>query len=381
MKKIAVVTGTRAEYGYLKPLMKAVEKESSLQLIPIITGMHLLHEFGNTYKIVEKDFPNSTKIPMKLKGDSLADMGYYFGSGIQNFTKYFEKNRPNIVIVLGDRSESLAAGLSAMYQNIAIAHINGGDVSGGTIDESIRHAITKIAHIHFAHTKENAKRIERMGEQKERIFVTGALTIDIIKNKQLDSKQNVFKRYGLNPAKPTFLVVQHPITTLKDKGLSQIKELMKVLEELKQQTVMLYPNCDAGSKSFIELINKYEEKDYLHIFKNIVHEDYLSILKNAEIMIGNSSSGIIEAPSFKIPVINIGSRQDGRTRSKNIIDVKPSKEKILQAIDFVKNDNEFKNKIKTCKNEFGDGYTAEKIVTILKEIDINDNIIQKKITY
>ena len=213
MRKIAVVTGTRAEYGYLKPLMNAIKKDGELKLTPVVTGMHLLADFGNTYKIVEKDFPESVKVRMNLGGDSLKDMANYLSSGVKNFAEFFPDRSPDIVVVLGDRSESFAASLAAMYLNIPIAHINGGDVSGGTIDESIRHAITKIAHIHLVHTKENAERIAKMGEDKKRIFVTGALTLDTILNKDLKSKDEVFKKYNLNPDEATLLVVQHPITT------------------------------------------------------------------------------------------------------------------------------------------------------------------------
>ena len=268
-----------------------------------------------------------------------------------------------------------------MYLNIPIAHINGGDVSGGTIDESIRHAITKIAHIHLVHTIENAERIQKMGEEEKRIFVVGALTLDTIINKDLQSKDKIFKKYDLNPNKTTFLVVQHPITTLKDKGYSQMKELFSVLDKLKVQTVMLYPNCDSGSKDMIKLIEKYEKKDYLHVFKNLPYEDYLSLMKSADLMTGNSSSGIIEAPSFKIPVINIGGRQHGRSRTENIIEADPDKNKILDAIDFALHDKEFLKKVNSCKNKFGDGKASQKIVKILKELEINDKLILKQITY
>ncbi len=381
MRKIGIVTGTRAEYGYLYPLMNAVKKDKDLELIPIITGMHLLSDFGNTYKIVEKDFKKSVKIPMTLKGDTLKDMTEYFSTGVKNFSDFFDKKHIDILVVLGDRSESFAAAVSAMYQNIPIAHINGGDVSGGTIDESIRHAITKISHIHFAHTKENANRIEKMGEEKKRIFIVGALTIDTIKNKKLLSKNEIFKKYNLNPEKKTFIIVQHPITTLKDKGLSQMKELLNALDFLQEQTIMLYPNCDAGGQELIKLIKKYEKKNYMNIFKNLAHEDYLSLMKNSDLMLGNSSSGIIEAPSFKIPVLNIGKRQQGRTRSINIIDVEPKKSEILKAVDYALKNKDFRNKLKTCKNKFGDGKSAEKIVKVLKEIKLNEELIQKQITY
>lgn len=381
MRKIAVVTGTRAEYGYLKPLMEAIEEGNDLELVPIITGMHLLSDFGDSYKIVGRDFPKSVKVPMSLDGDSLKDMANYLASGVKNFAEYLDKNRPDILIVLGDRSESFAAALTSMFLNIPIAHINGGDVSGGTVDESIRHAITKMAHIHLVHTQENADRIEKMGEEKNRIFVVGALTLDTVLNKPLLSKEEIFRRYNLDPNKATFLVIQHPITTLENQGYSHMKELFLALDTSKEQTVMLYPNCDAGGKKLIELIEKYENKNYLHVFKNLPHEDYLSLMKSSNVMIGNSSSGIIEAPSFKIPVINIGGRQQGRSRTENIIDVEPDKNKILEAIDFALRNKDFLKKVKTCKNKFGDGKTSQKIVKVLKELKIDDKLIQKQITY
>ena len=381
MRKIAVVTGTRAEYGYLKPLMKAIQSDSKLELVALITGMHLLSDFGNTYQIVENDFSKTVKIPMALGGDGLKDMADYLSSGIRNFADYLSENKPDIIVVLGDRSESLAASLAAMYLNIPIAHINGGDVSGGNIDESIRHAITKIAHIHFAHTLENAGRLEKMGENKKRIFVTGALTLDTILNIDLQTKEDIFKKYNLDPNKTTFLVVQHPITTLKDKGFSQMNELFLALDELKKQIVLIYPNCDAGYKEIINLIKKHENKRYVHAFKNLPHEDYLSLLNSVDLMVGNSSSGIIESTSFKLPVVNIGNRQKRRERSENTIDVKPEKEKILNAIDFAVNNKFFLKKLKSCKNKFGDGKASKKIVKILKEIEINDDLIQKQITY
>lgn len=381
MRKIAVVTGTRAEYGYLKPLMEAIEEDNDLELVPIITGMHLLSDFGDSYKIVENDFPKSVKVPMSLDGDSLKDMANYLASGVKNFAEYLDKNRPDILIVLGDRSEPIAAALASMFLNIPIAHINGGDVSGGTVDESIRHAITKMAHIHLVHTQENADRIEKMGEEKNRIFVVGALTLDTILNKPLLSKEEIFRKYNLDPNKTTFLVIQHPITTLEDQGYSHMKELFLALDISKEQTIMLYPNCDAGGKKLIELIEKYENKNYLRVFKNLPHEDYLGLMKSSNVMIGNSSSGIIEAPSFKIPVINIGGRQQGRSRTENIIDVEPDKNKILEAIDFALRNKDFLKKVEICKNKFGDGKTTQKIVKVLKELKIGDKLIQKQITY
>lgn len=381
MRTIGVVTGTRAEYGYLKPLMSEIEKEKKLELIPIITGMHLLNEYGNTYQTVAHDFPKTIKINMPLKGDTLKDMASYLSSGIANFATYFEGNKIDILVVFGDRTESFAAALAALYMNIPIAHINGGDITGGIIDEQIRHALTKIAHIHFVHNTANAIRIKKMGEEENRIFVTGALTIDTIKHTKLLPKEKIFKKLKLNTTKTTFLVVQHPITTIKDKGYKQFLELIKAINILKKQTVLIYPNCDAGGKKFIELIKKSEKNSNLTIVKNLSHIDYLSLMKSVDVMIGNSSSGIIEAPSFKIPVINIGMRQTGRQRSDNIVDVKPEHGEIIKNINFVLNNANFREKLKKCSNEFGDGNAGGKIVKILKEIELSEDLIQKQITY
>ncbi len=381
MRKIAVVTGTRAEYGYLKPLMEKIKSEEELKLMPLITGMHLLKEFGNSFKLVEKDFPNAKTIEMDLRGDGLKDMANYLSLGIKNFANFFNSNRPDIVVVLGDRTEALAASLASVYLNIPLAHINGGDISGGTLDESIRHSITKMAHLHFVHTKSNAKRVEKMGEEKDRIYVTGATTLDTILNNDLKTKAEIFKKCHLCPNELTFLVIQHPITTLKDNGFSQMNELFLALDKLKKQTILIYPNCDAGHKEMINLIKENQHKKYVHAFKNLSHEDYLSLLNSVDLMIGNSSSGIIESASFKLPVINIGDRQKGRRRSENIIDVKPEKNKILNAIDFALNDKDFLRKIKKCENKFGDGDSSQKIINILKNIEINDKLIQKQITY
>ncbi len=381
MRTIAVVTGTRAEYGYLKLLMHAIQQDNELTLLPLVTGMHLLSEFGNTSQMVKKDFSNAVTIPMPLSGDNLKDMASYLAAGISSFAKYFDRHQPDIVMVLGDRSEPLAAALAALYLNIPIAHINGGDVTGGTLDESIRHCLTKIAHIHFVHTKTNADRIHKMGEERKRIFVTGALTLDTILHVPLLSKKEIFQKYQLDEKQTTFLVVHHPITTLKDQGYSELETILQAIDTLKNQTVLLYPNCDAGGKRFISLIRQYEKKPYLHAIKNMPHEEYLSLLKSIDVMMGNSSSGIIEAPSFSIPVVNIGTRQQGRERSDNILDVKAKKESILEAINIALFDEGFVKKVQHTKNKFGQGNAAQQIINVLKTIPLDDNLIKKQITY
>jgi GDP/UDP-N,N'-diacetylbacillosamine 2-epimerase (hydrolysing) len=381
MRTIAVVTGTRAEYGPLRPLMKAIQNDPDLTLVPIITGMHLLSDYGSTYRLVEKDFPRSIKIPMPLQGDSLKDMALYLASGIKNFGVYFSKNPPDILIVTGDRSEQFAAALAALYLNIPIAHINGGDVSGGMIDESIRHAITKIAHIHLAYTKSNAERMKKMGEDPWRIHVAGSLAIEAILDVTMKSKKDLFAAYHLNPKARTFLVVQHPITTLKDRGYQHYETLLSALDTLQEQTILVYPNCDAGSGHIITLLKKFEDRAYLHIFKNIPHDDYVGFMKYADLMLGNSSSGIIEAPTLKTPVINIGDRQQGRDQSDNIITIPPTEEKILTTINFVLNNAAFQAKVRHCVSKYGKGNASQKIVSILKKVKLDERLIRKQITY
>jgi GDP/UDP-N,N'-diacetylbacillosamine 2-epimerase (hydrolysing) len=384
MRTIAVVTGTRAEYGPLRPLMKAIQNDPDLTLVPIITGMHLLPDYGNTYRLVEKEFPRSVKIPMPLHGDSLKDMALYLAAGIKNFSEYLSKHPPDILIVTGDRSEQFAAALAALYLNIPIAHINGGDVSGGMIDEAIRHAITKIAHIHLAYNDGNKERIKKMGEDPWRVKTVGPLAVEAILDVKVKSKKDLFTVYQLNPKVRTFLVVQHPITTLKDRGYQQYEALLSALDQLQEQTILVYPNCDAGSRHIITLIKKFENRPYLHIFKNIPPDDYVGFMKYADILLGNSSSGIIEAPALKTRVINIGDRQQGRTEQylSDIIKTIPAtEEKIITMINYVLNNAAYQAKVRNSVNKYKKEKPSKKIVSILKKVPLDEKLIRKQITY
>jgi len=384
MRSIAVVTGTRAEYGPLRPLMKAIQNDKDLTLVPIITGMHLLPDYGSTYRLVEKEFPHSMKIPMPLYGDSLKDMALYLAEGIKNFSEYLSKHPPDILVVTGDRSEQFAAALAALYLNIPIAHINGGDVSSGMIDESIRHAITKIAHIHLAYNDGNAERIKKMGEEPWRVQKVGLLAVEAILDVKVKAKKDLFTAYQLNPEARTFLVIQHPITTLKDRGYQQYEALLSALDQLQEQTILVYPNCDAGSRHIITLIKKYENRPYLHIFKNIPHDDYVGFMKYADVLLGNSSSGIIEAPALGTAVINIGDRQQDREKqykSDYIISIPATEEKILTKINYVLNNAAFHAKIRHSVNKHKVEKPSKNIIKILKEVPLDERLIRKQITY
>ncbi|AYF55130.1 UDP-N,N'-diacetylbacillosamine 2-epimerase (hydrolyzing) [Clostridium haemolyticum] len=380
-RKIAVITGTRADYGIYYSVLKAIENHKDLELHLIVCGMHLSPEFGMTINEIEKDgFKIDDKIDTILSSDSGEAMAKSIGITLMGLTQSLDRIKPDVLLILGDRGEMMAGALAAIHMNIPVAHIHGGEVTG-TVDESIRHSITKLSHIHFPANEDSRERIIKMGEEKKNVYVVGAPGIDYIKNTEYLSREEVLRRFNLKDDK-IFILTQHPVTTEKDMVVYQIEETLSAIAELGVQTIISYPNSDNGGREIIKVIEKYREKyDFLKVFKNLSQVEYLSLLNTADIMIGNSSSGIIEAPSFKLPVINIGTRQQGRLRACNIIDVSYNRKEILSAIDKVLYNEEFKKELKKCENPYGDGHSGERIADILSKVDINHQLIQKRITY
>ena len=374
-----MVTGTRAEYGLLAPVMRAIQNHPQLDLSIIATGMHLSHNHGYTINEIAKDGFEIAAVDMHLE-DSIGDVGISIstslGVGMMGIAKAFDQIEPDIVLILGDRGEALIAAITALHMNIPIAHIHGGDtMTGGVIDSSIRHAITKLAHIHFPATAESATRIKRLGEEPWRIHTVGAPGLDTILNSKLLSKEELVEQYSLNANEPLLLVVQHPITTQPEAAADQMRITLEAISELKMQTILIYPNSDAGGLSMIEVIKEYEHIQFLQTFKSLPHIDYLSLLSIADALVGNSSSGIIEASAFHLPVVNIGIRQEGRQRSENVIDVHHDKDMIVKAINIT-----LKLKL-PCVNIYGDGTAGLRIANVLAGLEINQKLLQKKITY
>jgi UDP-N-acetylglucosamine 2-epimerase (non-hydrolysing)/GDP/UDP-N,N'-diacetylbacillosamine 2-epimerase (hydrolysing) len=381
MRKIAVVTGTRAEYGILKSVLKAIKTNPKLDLALIVTGMHLSEEFGRTIKEIENDgFKIDAKVKILHEEDTGAAMAKSIGKCSIEMTDVFNQINPDFLVLLGDRVEMLAGAVAACYSSIPIAHIHGGEVSG-SVDDSVRHAITKLAHIHFPATKNSAERIIKMGEDPSRVFIVGAPSLDTILNEKLSKKTELAKKYRLDLSKPILLVLQHPVVTEADQAATQIKETLDAIVELGQQTIVIYPNADAGGRRMINMIKKYEKNPLIKSFKSIPYVDYLGLMSVASVMVGNSSSGIIEAPSFHLPVVNVGSRQIGRERSTNVIDVRYCKKDTVKAIKKALYDEKFKERVRKCKNPYGDGKAAERIAKVLVEIKITPKLLQKKITY
>jgi len=381
-RKICVITGTRAEYGLLKPVMKAIDKSQKLELALIVTGMHLSSDYGLTIREIEKDgFKILSKVKMTPTKDTVGEMARSVGRGIIGISKALEKIKPKIVLVLGDRVESLAAAISAAYMNILVAHIHGGDSPRSGLDEYARHAITKFSHIHFPATKKSAERIIKMGEDPERVYIVGAPGLDTILKGKLISPAKIASKYKLDLSKPILMVIQHPVTTDVKNAPRQMKKTMEAIKETGFQTIVIYPNADAGGRKMIKVIEEYREYPFIQAYKSLPHVEYLSLMKAVTAMIGNSSSGIIEAPSFRLPVINIGSRQEGRERAENVIDVNYDKKQIKQAIRKVIYDKNFIKRFKMCRNPYGDGKAGIRIASILSKIKIDKQLLQKKLTY
>ena len=379
-QKISITTGTRSEYGILRELIKEISKSKKLELYLLVTGMHLSKKFGYTINEIKKDkIPIHAKIKMIPSGNTPYDMSVSLGKGIVGFSKIFKKIKPDLNVVLGDRDEALASALAASHMNIPNAHIHGGEISQG-IDEYNRHAITKISNIHFAATKKSKERIIKMGENRRNVILTGSPSIDEIKMSKISSKHELEKKYLVDLDNPLFLLIQHSVTTEFEKSDLQIKMTLDALSKLKNQTIAILPNSDAGNEQIINQLRIFSKKcSFLKVFPNLPRNDYLGFLRHCSALIGNSSSGLIEGSYLHTPVVNIGIRQLGREKDVNVIDVPIfSKSLILNALK-----KSLKKKNKKIKNSsiYGTGNASKKIVQYLETISINPRMIQKKLVY
>lgn len=381
-RKVCIVTGTRAEYGLLYPLMRAILSHPGLDLSILATGMHLMPEFGYTVKEVESDgFVIDAKVPMYLSGDTTATTVKGLGIGIIGITQALEYIAPHTVVVLGDRDEALAAAIAGAHMNIVVCHIHGGDCTGG-IDEPIRHAITRFAHVHFPATPKHAERLVRMGENSRHIHYVGPLGIYAMRKADFVGKVELCRNLGLNNKEPILIVVQHPVNTQVETAHEQMRETMEALVELKEQAVVIYPNSDAGGRAMIDTIKEHSNFPFIKTFENLRYLLFNSLMKAADVIIGNSSAAIVDAPLFGLPAINIGSRQRGRDRGANVFDVPHKKVEIVKAVKKVLGDKELRNRLQQAANPYDVKKNgAQEIVKVLSSIDVSERLLQKKITY
>ena len=380
MRTICVITGSRSEYSLLYYLIKAINNHKSLKLSLIVTGSHLSAEFGNTYKEIEKDgFKIDAKVKILNKSDNFFSVSKATAAGLIGFSKVYSKIKPDLIIILGDRYEMLAAAAAALYSNIAIAHIHGGESTEGAIDEAIRHSITKMSWFHFTATKKYRQRVIQLGESPSRVFNVGGLGVYAISKTNFYSKKELEKKFSIKLKKFNFLVTMHPVTLEGKISPTHITQLLKVLKNYKNSNIFFtMPNADKDNKIITKKIKKFvsENKKNSFFFKSLGLKNYYSILKNVDAVIGNSSSGIIEAPSFKVATINIGDRQKGRILAKSIINCNPIEKEIYNAIKKI-NSISFKKKLKNIKNPYKNGDTIKKIMRIIVNKKIPNKLNKK----
>lgn len=378
-KKILFVTERRADYSKLKPVIMSIKNSSKFDYYLVVTGSHLLKKHGYTINEIKKDgFKIYRKFHMfyENEDDSTATMTMVFGRAIINLTKIIKSLKPDIVFSGFDIGANFAAAVVGAHMNIHVAHLEGGEITG-TIDESIRHATSKFAHIHFTSNEKAKKRLVKMGEQSKHVFVVGNPSLDVIKNMRVISKNQLEKEFKIDLKKPFLLVVQHTVTTEINKIDKYFLETIKAIKELDIQSIIIAGNIDAGFQKIKKIIKNSKILYYDHL----PFDKYISLLYHASAIVGNSSSGIMEAPFLRVPSINIGTRQEGRGKIKSIINVGYNKKEIKKAINKAIIDKKFLSEIKKQKNQHGDGTASKKILQILEKIDLKKIPIQKKLTY
>ncbi len=377
-RKICVVTGTRAEYGLLYWLMKEIEADKDLELQLIVTGMHLSPEFGLTYKEIEKEFRIDKKIEMLLSSDTAMGISKSMGLAQIGFAEAFEELKPDILVVLGDRYEIFSAVSSAMICNIPIAHLHGGEITQGAFDESIRHSITKMSHLHFTATDEYKNRVIQLGEEPNRVFNVGGMGIENIKRLKLLSKDEFEESINFKLNKKNILVTFHPVTLENSTAKEQFQELLDAIDELENTNIIFTKaNSDTDGRIINQMIDEYVTKNSHKSvgFASLGQLRYLSALQYIDAVVGNSSSGLLEAPSFKIATINIGDRQKGRIKALSVIDCEPKKEEILKAFKEIYS-KEFQEKLKNVENPYGESCPSKQIIEVLKNVNLA-NILKK----
>jgi GDP/UDP-N,N'-diacetylbacillosamine 2-epimerase (hydrolysing) len=375
--KICVFTGTRADYGLLKPLISKIDNDKDLTLQLLVSGMHLSSEFGNTIQEIKNDgFKINEKIEILLSSDTDTGLLKSTGLGLISYADSLNRLQPDIAIVLGDRFEALAFAFSAFVKKIPLIHISGGEVTEGAIDDSIRHSITKFSHLHLVATKEYKRRVIQLGEEPWRVFNVGEIGLIGIKDNLL-SREEFEKSINFKLSKKNILVTFHP-ETLSNDNQKNFREILKALSNLKNVNIIFTKsNADSGGRVINKMIDEFVKNHKNSIaFTSLGRKKYLSALQYVDIVLGNSSSGLVEVPSFKKATINIGDRQKGRIKAKSVIDVKAEQSEILDAINYVYSD-EFQEKLKTVINPYEGDTSLEQILHIIKKVN-KDKLLNKK---
>ncbi|WPC41036.1 UDP-N-acetylglucosamine 2-epimerase [Clostridium sp. JS66] len=383
MKKVLAVTGIRSEYFIFQPVFEELLK-IGIELKIVVTGTHLSPLHGSTYKFIEKDDYNIIKLETLLSTDSLSGRSKSLGIQIMGLTDIVNIEKPDWLMVLGDREESISTAIVGTYLNIPVAHICGGDRVVGNIDDSIRHAVTKLSHLHFPTTVENGNRILKMGEEPWRVNVVGNPALDSIRKQPdlsyeyINSKLNT----DLREDKPFILLIKHPLSSEMSQAGEQMEITLEAVSELGYDTIITYPNSDAGGFEMIKVIKEYEKRfNFIKAFETLPRDIFVNLQRKAALLLGNSSCGLLEAPFLGLPVVNVGNRQKQRQHSDNIIFVQHDKEQIKKAINKCILDKNYINACKNCSNPYGDGFSGKRIAEIISKTKIDYKLLNKQIVY
>ena len=379
-KKILIVTERRADFSRFKPIIKLIQKTKSLNYDLVVTGIHLNKSFGYTKKeILAEKFKIFAEFKIfdknyytKNDGSSMSEA---LGKAFLNLPKIIEKSKPDLILSGFDIAANFAVTVCGAHMNIPVAHIQGGEVSG-TIDESLRHAMSKFSNFHFTATEETKNRLVKMGELKENIFVVGCPSIDALEQEKDEDYKKIKQKFKIDILQDYILIIQHPVTSEINNVHKQFVETIEALKKIKKQKLFVFPNNDAGSHKIINLIKKYN----FNYCQTLSLREYKTLLKNSKALVGNSSSGIHEAATYKIPVINIGTRQEGRTKTINVIDAGYNRYEIYNSIKKILRPS-FRKKLNFLKNPYGNGNSSKKIIKVIKKLNLKKFNTQKKITY
>lgn len=375
-RKVCVVTGTRAEYGLLRSLIQGISDDFDIDLQIIVTGMHLSPEFGLTYREIEEDgFEIDRKVEMLTSSDTAVGIAKSMGLGMIGFADALNELKPDLIVVLGDRFEIFAAVSAAMVACIPIAHLHGGEATEGSIDEAIRHSITKMSHLHFVAAKEYRQRVIQLGENPDRVFLVGGLGIDSINNMKILDKKTLEASLGFSFAPKNLLITFHPVTLEAASAAGQLTELLAALAVLRDTNLIFtFPNADADGRILISLIKQFVmQNSNAHCFTSLGQQAYLSCVAYVDGVVGNSSSGLTEVPSFKKGTINIGERQRGRLQAASVINCTPDRQCISAALENLY-DPEFQACLSGVKNPYGEGGASKKIIDVIRSIELDDLI-------
>ncbi|WP_340106402.1 UDP-N-acetylglucosamine 2-epimerase [Rhodohalobacter sp. 8-1] len=380
MRKIAFLTGSRGEWGYIRPIIKRIAGDPDMDYQILATHMQLLPEFGMAVNEIERDgFEVHERLYMTLDGYTNQTMTKSLGLLLIELTTSLTRLKPDLLVLAGDRGEQLMGAIAGGHLGIPCAHIQAGELSGN-IDGIVRHSITKLVHLHFAANKEFAERVIKMGEQDFRVYNVGAPQLDELLNGDFTLEDELNDRFNLDKDEEVILAVQHPVTEEEELAALHIQETVKALKEYGGKTIMIYPNADGGSAEVRKALQKLKGTN-IQLFRNLARRDYLGLMRRASLIVGNSSSGVLEAPTFGLACLNIGRRQNGRPQADNVLNIeKYTSQDILNGMHTALSNN-FQKRAAASVNPYGDGRSSEKIYKILKEIPLDSKLLNKEMAY